>query len=131
MPARRDLDPLEMVPWLPRTMLVDVSSAPFDLRFRLVGTGLVNSYGREITGRRLRDLDLGGREEKIFREYAECVETRAPSYCIDEFDLASGRHLYFERLLMPLSDDGIAINMLFGVQYSTADGHAGNGVRTL
>ena len=36
MPARRDLDPLDMGPWLAQTMLVDVTQQPLDFRFRLV-----------------------------------------------------------------------------------------------
>jgi len=131
MPARRDLDPLDMGPWLAQTMLVDVSSEPLDFRFRLVGTAIVNRIGREITGKRVRELELEGRQEQIFEEYRQTVLRKQPRYLVDEHELANGRTIYFERLLMPLSENGEDVNMLFGVQFCSADGRGDPGFRAI
>src|SRR3712207_6565178 len=114
MPARRDIDPAGMVPWLRNTFLVDVLYDPLEFRFRLVGTEVVRRFGMEITGRKLRELNLHGREYQTRAEYTAVVESRAPRYSVE---LSGGRNNWeIERLLMPLSDDGRTVNILFGVQ---------------
>jgi hypothetical protein len=116
MPARRDIDPAGMVPWLASTFLVDVLYDPLEFRFRLVGTEVVHRFGMEITGRKLRELNLHGREHQTRAEYTAVVETRAPRYSIE---VSGSRNDWeIERLLMPLSDDGLTVNMLFGVQHA-------------
>lgn len=127
MPSRDDLDPSEMLGWLSHTLLVDVvyeNDRPQDFRFRLVGTDVVERYGKEFTGRTLSALDLDGKSPEILDEYRRTVDRSRPQYFIDEFVQHSGRPMHYERLLMPLSDDGQNINMLFGVQKSLFDdGH--------
>src|ERR1051325_9903462 len=51
MPARRDLDPSEIVRLLPHIYMVDVQSDPLRFRYRLIGTAIVNLLGRDYTGR--------------------------------------------------------------------------------
>jgi hypothetical protein len=129
MPSRCDLDPSEMLGWLSHTLLVDVvyggpEGTAQDFRFRLVGTDVVERYGKEFTGRCLSSLDLDGKTPEILDEYRRTVVRGRPQYYIDEFVQHSGRPMHYERLLMPLSDDGRTINMLFGVQKSLFDdGH--------
>jgi hypothetical protein len=123
MPSRTDIDPSEMVPWLSQTLLVDVVYAdgedrPLDFRFRLVGTDVVERYGHEFTGRHLSSLDLDGKAAEIMNEYGLAVSRAKPQYFVDEFVQFSGRPMHYERLLMPLSDDGTNVNMLLGVQKS-------------
>ncbi len=122
MPSRRDIEPSEMVPWLSRTLLADViydaRAVPSDFRFRLVGTDVVDRYGRDFTGHALSSLDLDGKSYEIMGEYRLTVDSGEPQYFIDEFVQHSGRPMHYERLLMPLSDDGRQVNMLLGVQKS-------------
>ena len=49
MPARADLDPVAMKPYLPHLMLFDVVGERF--RYRLVGTRVVQDFGRDVTGK--------------------------------------------------------------------------------
>ncbi|WP_169789523.1 PAS domain-containing protein, partial [Skermanella aerolata] len=67
MPARRDVDPLDIGALLPNVVLLDVihqpakeqdqgSSAGLDFRFRLVGTDVAARSARDYTGRRLADI---------------------------------------------------------------------------
>ena len=55
MPARADLDPIEMKPWLPGVALIEVKPLPtahfpYTLRYRLIGTRPTDLRGREVTG---------------------------------------------------------------------------------
>jgi hypothetical protein len=121
MPARQDIDPAEMVAWLSKVFLVEViypanSARPCDFRFRLVGTDVVARYGRDFTGRVLSDLDLEGRTDALRDEYGQAAIRAKPQYFLDCTYQANGRPLHYERLLMPLSNDGERPNMLLGVQ---------------
>ncbi|HWE74211.1 MAG TPA: PAS domain-containing protein, partial [Stellaceae bacterium] len=57
MPARRDIDPIEMGPrLLPHLMLCEFADKGTRIRFRLVGTLLVKRLGFDPTGKWLADL---------------------------------------------------------------------------
>ena len=48
-PTRRDVDPLEILKLLPHVALVEPT--PDGYRWRLMGTTIVNDFGRDLTGR--------------------------------------------------------------------------------
>ncbi|MDJ0949777.1 MAG: PAS domain-containing protein [Alphaproteobacteria bacterium] len=114
MPARDDIDPVAISGLLPDVFLVDVERNPMRFRFRLVGTEIVARYGEEITGRALDELDLGGKTADIARKYRGIVERQAPSYGVQEIRKRDGRWLRYERLLLPLSRNGIDVDMALG-----------------
>lgn len=51
MPTRAQLNPLEMRGHLGSLSLAEVLHDPFDIRWRLVGTNIVEAYGRDGTGK--------------------------------------------------------------------------------
>jgi hypothetical protein len=51
MPSRADIDPTEIVPFLPGIMLVDVVADERRFVYRLVGTREVAMRGRDPTGK--------------------------------------------------------------------------------
>lgn len=117
MPARRDLDPvLDLRDLSKYLFLVDVDEDGRGFRFRIVGTGLVDCLGTDVTGKRLDEL---AGDERYFsqmeEQFAAAVRTRLPVR--GEFCLPSqftNHEIPFERLLLPLSDDGSVVNMLLG-----------------
>lgn len=131
MPARADIDPADIVPILPFVILVDVILDPLDFRFRLAGTDVVRRFGETLTNRRLREIDTDGKYQQIFDEYALTVTRRKPEIFTEEFVRHDGKFVKYTRLLCPLSADGQRINMLFGIQVSSADSFspAATGIR--
>jgi hypothetical protein len=123
-PARSDIEPEEIRALLAHVMLIDVigRSPRFRYRYRLVGTAFAVEYGQEITGKFVDEIDLSDRKEFIFADYDGVVRTRAPSFSRWEFTKSDGRHMLCRRVLLPLSSDGDAVNMLFGAL--TASGFA-------
>jgi len=119
MPARRDLDPIVDIPELTSNIwLVDVERDPPGFRFRLLGTQVAERYGMDFTGKRLDEMDFGGHAETIAREYEETVRLKRPTYSRRSIEIeATMRRLPYERILMPLSDDGETVNMLLGGGY--------------
>jgi hypothetical protein len=102
-PARRDIDPEEIVALLPNVYLVDVEGARF--RLRLVGTAVVRDYGREITGQFLDQIDLDDHKAEILHEYEVAVSRLLPQYHRWDYKKDDGRFLRYERLILPLSSD--------------------------
>ncbi|HEY7610350.1 MAG TPA: PAS domain-containing protein [Alphaproteobacteria bacterium] len=118
MPTRADIDPLDVPSILPNIVLVGVSGEPPRFRFRIVGTDIVFRYGGEITGRDLEDVDLGSELGAVKSQYEETVRERVPTYCRHEIETGAGKHLRYERLLLPLAADGIHVDMLLGGIYA-------------
>lgn len=113
-PARRDIEPADLRDLLPNVFLVDVERHPTRFRFRLVGTEIVEAYGIDATGRFLDDLDFSDRAPSVIAHYAAAVTTREPSCHSVQFTRGSGRHLSYERVILPLSADGVSVDMLLG-----------------
>jgi hypothetical protein len=118
MPARADLDPLEMLPWLPQTMLAE-PLADGDFRFRLVGTDVRERLGCEMTGRRLSELPVGREHlHDLLAEYRAVVDRRLPAHHFHGYPEADARQpFFFDRLLCPLSSDGVTVDLLLGVRH--------------
>jgi hypothetical protein len=117
MASRADLDPVIDLPKLTMHMfLVDVERGATRFRFRLVGTGVVDHVGRDMTGKYLDELfDHEKHYIEVKEDYLEVVRHRAPRLGVVRFfsDLR-GMTANYERLLLPLSDDGQRVNLLFG-----------------
>ena len=111
-PARSDIQPAEMKPFLRHVFMLDVIGTPQRFRFRLAGTEIVNRFGEEITGRFLDDLDLDDVATDIVLEYEKAVREAQPVYGRWNYIKRSGTYLNYERLILPLSSDGQTIDML-------------------
>ena len=112
MPARADIDPLDIPVLLPYLILVDVLPPDGRLKVRLMGTWIVNMFGHDYTGRFLDEVDLGEARDEILREYAEAAALARP-VCSDHWYRSLGDQLYdIERLILPLSTDGTTVSML-------------------
>lgn len=118
LPMRRDIDPCEIKPLLPHVMMTDV---PPDgrLRYRLVGTGIVQNVGWDPTGRLLSEVlpETGGYRDHVFDLYQRLLDTRRPVVSRSEYltslsDLAR----VTERVMMPLVDARGSITMVFSGQ---------------
>lgn len=115
LPARADLQPDEMLPFLPFVALITVQNEEPRFQFRLVGTGIVGALGRETTSRAVDETLFGDNAEEVERFFSIPVRTHGPAYATGQYTVApTGRGLGFETLLVPLSSDGQAIDMLLG-----------------
>ena len=112
-PPRAAIHPEEMVKWLPFLMLLDVVGEPPRFRVRLFGTALVEAYGEEITGRFMDNCDLNYITEQLEEQMLEVVRNGAPNVIDARFaKIADARYLDYERIALPLSNDGKHVNMI-------------------
>ena len=123
MPARADLDPLEIPTLLPIVGLVDVLDGGARFRYRLVGTEIVEVDGHDPTGRFLDEAPPdSGYADYLIGLFREVTRERRPLY--GECDFRGPGHIErrVRHLLMPLSCDGRAVDMIFGGQVAVASG---------
>ncbi len=113
MPARADLDPLDMPKLALKDMgLMDVVEGGRDFHYRLVGTHNVNRMGLDITGRRASEVYQGQYLDFLMAIYRAVVARRSCILSIGEFTIAGPSNLSTTRLLMPLSATGDQIDMI-------------------
>jgi len=112
-PARAAIRPEEIPRLLPYLALLDVLGEPPRFRIRLFGTGLVRTYGEDLTGRFADEIDLDTVGPDIVAQLTALVRECRPVVARVRFTKAAdGRHLQYERIALPLSDDGGTVNMI-------------------
>jgi hypothetical protein len=119
MPARADIDPVDLVPYLPSIMLVDVHApSPEEPTlahyvYRLVGTREVEMRGADPTGKPVATHCYGGMRDLALQNYDTVVRTRAPVLdCNDEDVQIHDRYEDLDCIFLPLSGDGERVDMV-------------------
>ena len=115
MPARRDIDPVDIPDLLPYVLMVDVLYDPPDFRYRLMGEHIVTMNRRSLAGWALSGLVAENPAQAEVRDfYAGIVRSRRPaSHRVDYRD-RNGRPRAASAWLAPLSADGQVVDILFG-----------------
>jgi hypothetical protein len=114
LPARADIDPLDIPQLLANVFLIDVVPGnPRRFRFRLVGTRITELEG-EMTNRFLDEFVPGAAGTAMARHYEDTV---AGQIYVRHETLHWRRREYvnYDVLLLPLSSDGHSIDKLFGL----------------
>ena len=83
MARRRDIDPTEIIPrLLPNLQITELIDGGLRIRYRLVGTAIVDAYGAELTGKHFDQVFLGQRLEHVKENYRMiCSEKRPLLVC--------------------------------------------------
>lgn len=114
LPGRQDIDPLAMRGFLPHLMLQEITwrgDAPPRLRYRLLGTALVDHYG-ELTGRWLDEVlapNLLSANEFLATEVAR---RRAPLRNLERAGMRRRDWIIIEGVGMPLASNHVDVDML-------------------
>lgn len=111
MPARADLDPLEMKFALGDITLIDVEPAPLRFRVRLEGTNAVARTRIDMTGRYVDEFPLVEYRAQMIDSYARIVDQKRPDWAQRSVVL-DRRQFQYEVLWLPLSDDGENVSMI-------------------
>ncbi len=117
MPSRADIDPLEMKAFLPQLVLLDVEGEPPRFRYRLVGTEVTQvrrGLGKsDPTGQFVDEVAHHQGTSAVLYHYRRVVAERKPSTDAGTYRPTGERPwVRFSRLVLPLSADGAAVNML-------------------
>jgi hypothetical protein len=114
MPRRRDVDPTEIPLLLPHLQLIEAAEGGTRFRYRLTGTALVAAFGKEYTGKYLDELFAGEELAYATRVYATVRTERRPVFLRNRYSTTRDVAMAANRLYMPLSDDGVSVNMILG-----------------
>ncbi len=117
LPARSDIDPLEMRFALGHLILADVEHGdPIRFRHRLVGTHIVEHAGYDATGLYIDEVPDNDLSTQVLPSYRRVVATREP---VSEHirGQIGGRATNLEMLRLPLSTDGQRVDMVLTGAY--------------
>ncbi len=112
MPTRSDIDPLDLRPYLPALMIVDLVPDSRRYVYRLVGTKEVEARGEDPTGHAVGDRFFGRTKEKVLFNYDFVVRNHGPRFDDSDFLTAGGRVSDSEELFLPLSSGGAEVTQI-------------------
>jgi hypothetical protein len=120
MPNRREMQPdvipLDLLPELPYIYIAEVMKDDLGtwFKFRLMGTGLTERLKQDGTGKMLLDLQIGGWEEEWRKNLVHAVQMKMPVVDESTITTAMGLCIDLEHLALPISEDGVNVNRIFG-----------------
>lgn len=113
-PRKSEIDPSRIKPILPYVIVAEMSGAPLHVKYRLIGTRVVEVWGVDWTGRDMYDGPWSEREiaEDIV-VYQELIDGREPIFGAEDLtwpwaDPSKSRLPYYWAYF-PLSEDGVAV----------------------
>ncbi len=126
MPNRAQIDPNLIKAELPYVYIAQVMRDDDGIwfKFRLMGGNLVQNFKIEGSERILLDLQIGGWEEEWRRNLLCAVKMRMA--VVDEATITTeaGIKLNIEHLALPLSEDGVVVDRIFGaIDFLTKSEH--------
>jgi hypothetical protein len=123
LPLRSSIEPTEIPRLLPNLFLVEVlqPGPPMRLRMRLAGTVFRRFFGFDPTGREMSEDDPRLDRAQFCSEWREVLQQRRPRWARVRQRLGSEQvghegiaAVHFTGLVLPLSRDGTAADMLLG-----------------
>ena len=115
MPSRADIRPAEMKEYLGWIILIDVLPSFDDFRFRMIGTRVSQYFLADATGQTMRDAFAAYGDAVINGVIATHKKTARDRVVVRAHGGAGwlGRSfLDFDAIYLPLSDDGVNVNMI-------------------
>lgn len=115
-PSYAEVDPLDMpARILPYLLIADVvpGGRARRYRFRLCGTEIEGVYGGGMGGRHVDELAAGAYRDYMQGLYDRLVASRRPVYSVGSYH---GRTVWTKRLMLPLSSDARAVDVVLSGQ---------------
>ena len=117
-PRRKDLDVIELWPWLGNLMLIEVENGGTDFLYRVYGTVLADYFSRDLTGRRTSSL-AGDVQAVVRGEYARTIDKGEPIIVTRERTVQQ-RRIRASKLILPLGPQAETIDhLLVGLYLAT------------
>jgi hypothetical protein len=116
IPGRAEIEPSEIKPLLPNVLITDLFADPVRARYRLAGTKICESFGFNITGCWLHDLNVTADLPFWIAQYTRMMTSQAPV-----FGSTTGTQWHSEVFradwaLFPLSSDGKHVDQALEIE---------------
>lgn len=115
MPRRADINPADIPHLLPAIALVDIEPEPFRVRYRVVGTRLVQDMGHDFTGFYLDELRFD-KPDELLALYRRAAEEKAPTFRSGTWRRPDGIVWGLETAILPLSEDGEHVTQCLAIE---------------
>lgn len=115
MPRRADIDPADMPALLPHIALVDIEYEPFRVRYRVVGTKMVEYVGHDFTGLYLDELKFS-KPDELLALYRRAATERAPTFRAMTWRGPDGSVWVLENAILPLSEDDVRVTQCLAIE---------------
>ena len=114
IPLKQDVNPVEFKPgWLPNLFMYRLEGSRF--RCILVGTRIVEVFGRDETGMFLDEMLLPKHAASRQRLFERALRDRLPVYYVGPAPTPNTEYPRVSRLLLPVSSDGVSADHVFGI----------------
>jgi hypothetical protein len=114
LPARMDIDPLDLPFVMGNMILVDVERDPWRFRYRLAGSKVTNRLGFDPTGKYVDEHPDPNHRQSIQAVYTEVAATGLPqAYARNQF--VDNRLRRYDVLVVPLSGEAGQVTMIMAV----------------
>ena len=115
-PMPREIEPGEIKRLLPYLAIADVIREPLDLRFRLVGTGIVEAVGDDFTGKRFSEMRVTTGRDIWLAHYARVVDQRGAFYGHYRGEIGPDSLRFVDHGAFPLSSDGETVDRIIEIE---------------
>jgi len=117
LPGRRHFDPVEIPRLLPYIGLLDVVREPYiRVKGRMGGSKLTEVYGTGLVGSFFDEVIPDFDDSRAAKDYRQVVADGVPSWYRGAQSVKRGKSfLGIERILLPLAEDGRAVDMILAV----------------
>ena len=115
MPARADIEPAEIKHLLPNLVIADLTTDPFRVRYRLLGTKVVAESGNDFTGRYLDEMVVADIEDQWEICYRLVWAEKCPIFGDTTVPTVDGSSFTYEYGIFPLGD-GAAVTQCIAVE---------------
>lgn len=113
LPARADIDPLDIPSLLPQIILLDIDRDPWDFRYRLIGTNVVEHLAMDRTGSWMSEISHMAPPSTIFTSCVEVASSGKPLLYSDTPYVGPHQaHMHADDVILPLASDGATPDML-------------------
>ena len=108
LPQYAAFDLMDVYRLAPCIVVLDCEPENYRLRVRFAGTGVVELFGGETTGRYMDQINIGQQKDSLIAAYQQAIDDRCPQWTMADVMLNSAplqRLFTYERLAMPFVDD--------------------------
>lgn len=118
LPRRKDIDPIEIPRLMSSIAIVDILRDPFDFRYRLVGTLLVDRMGGERTGKRMREIFTPEAIDATARLIEMMTAKKVAVACRGSMPWLNKDYRLFQAIILPLVNEADTVDMaLMGLHF--------------
>ena len=115
IPLRRDIDPIEMPLRILPNLFIYEREVDDRFRCRLFGSELCAKFAEDATGRYLDQMLPDGARARRLEIFSTVLDQQRPTIYVGRLVATRREWLSFRRLLLPVSSNGHAADLLFGM----------------